>query len=247
MNHNNWIFLRGLTRGNIHWAEFPQIFKLQKPEVVMELLEIPGNGETHNIETPLKPEEVLNFLRNKSKFVQQNQKFNICGISLGGMLALKWTELHPNDIDSVSIINSSLGQYSSFYHRLNIFNIGKVLSALFEADPEKQEETILNMTSNKLKENKKYIKAFAEYSSQYPVSKKNFFRQLALANEIVIHDLPEVPLKVICSLQDHLVDPVCSLQIQSMLGGSLIEHPTAGHDLPLDEPEWLSKVLLSQV
>jgi len=246
MNNNNWIFLRGLTRGNIHWGDFPQIFKLQNPKASIEFLEIPGNGEGCHINTPLDPAEVIDFLRKNSKFVQQNQKFNICGISLGGMLALKWTELYPDEIKSISIINSSLGQYSAFYHRLNIFNIGKVLSALFEVDPEKQEETILTMTSNKLKENKKYLKTFSEYSKQYPVSKKNFVRQLILANEIVINDLPEVPLKVICSKQDRLVDHGCSLQIHSMLGGQFFEHPTAGHDLPLDEPEWLSKMLLSQ-
>ena len=44
MNNNRWVFLRGLTRGNIHWSKFPEVFKTINPDAEMEFLEIPGNG-----------------------------------------------------------------------------------------------------------------------------------------------------------------------------------------------------------
>jgi hypothetical protein len=40
------------------------------------------------------------------------------------------------------------------------------------------------------------------------------------------------------------VDASCSEQIAKNLNGMLIENNIAGHDLPLDEPQWLIDQLL---
>ncbi len=245
-NHsNNWVFLRGLTRGNIHWGNFPEIFKRLNPEAEIEFLEMPGNGLLSEEISPINPKQVIELLRYKSKFCQNNLPFNICGISLGGMVALKWSELYPEDIQSVAVINSSLKQYSPIYQRLIPNNYGKIIGALFKSDEEEQERIILSITSNKFEENQKYLKSFAELSKEHKVSRANFIRQLILASNIKIQTHPNLPLIVISSKLDRLVHSSCSEKIAENLGGSLYEHPTAGHDLPLDEPEWLSDMLVS--
>lgn len=242
--NNNWIFLRGLTRGNIHWGNFPEVFKRLNPEAEIEFLEMPGNGLLNKESSPINPKEVIEFLKAKSKFCQKNLPFNICGISLGGMIALKWAELYPEDIASVTIINSSLKQYSPFYRRLITNNYGKIVGTLFKSDREEQEKIILSITSNKFHENQKYLKAFAELSRDHQVSRANFIRQLILASNIQIQNPLNVPLIVISSKHDRLVHSSCSDNIAKALRGNLYIHPTAGHDLPLDEPEWLSEILV---
>jgi hypothetical protein len=44
---------------------------------------------------------------------------------------------------------------------------------------------------------------------------------------------------MINSLGDRLAHESCSTAIASKLSVPLITHPDAGHDLPMDDPEWL--------
>ena len=244
MSNNNWVFLRGLTRGNIHWGSFEEIFKRINPDAQIEFMEIPGNGFLSDEKSPTNVKILINILREKNKFSQKNMPFNICGISLGGMVALKWAELYPHEINSVSLINSSLRQYSSFYERLLPNNYAKMLWALFYSSSSEQEKLILKITSNNFEVNKKHLEAFSAFSKLHKVSKKNFARQLLLASSIQIKSLPDLPIKIISAKFDRLVSSKCSAKIVKGLGGKSYIHPTAGHDLPLDEPEWLIEKLL---
>lgn len=247
MNNNRWIFLRGLTRGNIHWAEFPSVFKKINPDAEMEFLEIPGNGQCFNESSPVSISDLVRTLRSKSRFVQENKTFNICGISLGGMAAMKWSETYPKEIESITVINTSLSQYSSFDKRLLPENYELLIRTLFLTNTYEQEENVMKITSNKFDENRKYLEVFAEFSKNHEITKMNFLRQLILAKTIQIDTIPLVPFKIINCTHDRLVHYSCSVEIAAKLGGELITHPTAGHDLPLDEPEWLSEILVKNL
>lgn len=239
-----WIFLRGLTRGNIHWGNFSETFKKYCPGAELEFLEIPGNGFLNNEITPLDGRAIVELLRSKSSFVKQGLSFNLCGISLGGMIALKWIELYPKEIESINVINSSLNQFSPFYKRLIPKNYETILRTIFEESSLVQEENILRITSNRFEETRVNLPAFADFSSKHKFKKINLLRQLLLAKTIYIESVPFVPFKVISSRNDKLVHYTCSREIFRKLGGTQYIHPSAGHDLPLDEPEWLSEILI---
>lgn len=245
MNKQRWIFLRGLTRGNIHWGNFPQVFSEKSSAVETEYLEIPGNGKSFEETTPLSPELVVEYLRSKSNFYHKNQTYHLCGISLGGMIALKWAEMYPKEVLSVTTINSSLAQGSFFYQRLRPKNYLNILFHLFFSGATIQEKIILQITSNRsLINSERYLESFSEFSTKHPVSKMNFFRQLILATKIKIKNA-NVPLTVISSTNDRLVNSSCSKIIANRFSAKEVIHPTAGHDLPLDEPEWLSETLVN--
>ena len=242
--NNYWIFLRGLTRGNAHWAQFPEIFKEINPSAQVEFLELPGNGTVSHEDTPINAREVIDLIREKSWIVQKNIPFHICGISLGGMIALKWAEIYPQNIQTINIINSSLGQFSPFYRRLIPATYLQILNAAFNSDIAEKEKIILTITSNKFIENQRYLKIFTQFSIDYKVSKKNFIRQILLAQNIHIQNLPNRPLKIITSINDRLVHHSCSDKLVKYFGGTQYIHATAGHDLPLDDPQWVVEMLL---
>ncbi len=244
---NNWIFLRGLTRGNIHWGAFPDLFLAANPGAQVEYLEIPGNGELSSELTPTDPKVVIEYLKQKSHLAKNNTTYHLCGISLGGMVALKWAQMYPDQVESVTVINSSLSQYSAFYQRLRPDNYSKLLGALFEKDTYKQEEAILKITSNKFEQNEKYLSFFARFALVHKVTRSNFFRQLILAKNIHLHQFPNMKLNVLSSAKDRLVHSSCSGEISKGLKGNLVVHPTAGHDLPLDEPQWLIEQLMKNL
>lgn len=243
MSKNNWVLLRGLTRGNAHWGYFPEVFQKDHPDIAIELLEIPGNGTFNDIDTPLDPIEAVNLIRNRCQFAKNNMKFHLCGLSLGGMIALKWAELYPDEILSVSVVNTSLRQYSHFFQRLNPRSYLSILKAICAKNIFQQEKLILKITSNNFPSTQVKLPDFVEFFKNHPVSAKNFFRQLILASKIKIQRCPLIPLKVIWSQNDRLVSCVCSQKIAAEFGGTHYVNPTAGHDIPLDDPQWLSQVL----
>ena len=110
-----------------------------------------------------------------------------------------------------------------------------------------QEELILQITSNKYLRNSHYLKSFVQFADNYKTTKLNFFRQLLLAMNIKIENKSKKPLFVFASTNDRLVSVACSKAIAKNLAGEEIIHPTAGHDLPLDEPEWLSEMLTKKL
>lgn len=237
------MLLRGLTRGNGHWGDFPEILKSKIPDAEIELMEIPGNGTQNNKKTPVDVEEVIKDIKSRSQFLRDKDSFHLVAISLGGMVALKWAELYPIELASVTIINSSLKQCSPFYRRLKPENYQKIISALFKASPIDREKALLEITSNRTKKIDQFLDSFSKFSSLHRIDIANFFRQLLLANSIRIKGQITIPIRIINSSADRLVDSTCSEKIKNLLSAPIFTHPTSGHDLPLDEPEWLTDIL----
>lgn len=238
-----WVLLRGLSRGNNHWGELPKLLQEQGLEV--ELIEIPGNGTRYKETTPLSSLKVIESIKKKSQFAKEQKTFNICGISLGGMLALKWAQMYPDEVEHVVIINSSLSQLSPVHHRISLRSIVKILRGLTSKDPMERESITLSLTVNNEEVRKQYLKSFARLSQKNPISAQNFLRQLYLATRIKVNQslTLQVPVTIIVSIKDHFVSPSCSFEMARFFGVNPISHPTSGHDLPLEAPEWLLKIL----
>lgn len=241
MTKQRWIFLRGLTRAAFHWGDFPAVFRQAHPDFEVEFLEIPGNGLLFEQETPVDPVEIIRQISLQSRFVREGLTFHLCGISLGGMISLKWAELFPEQVQSVTIINCSLADLSPFYQRLNPNLYLKILKTLFSKGVLEKEQVILSITSNKRENYDRYLERFTDFSKKHRIKRSNFVRQLKLAGNIHVHEL-KVPLTVICSEGDRLCASDCSKAIARRYEARLIVHPSAGHDLPLDEPEWLASL-----
>lgn len=64
-------------------------------------------------------------------------------------------------------------------------------------------------------------------------------RQLHAAVRYRIQSPPRVPILLLASRHDRLVDVRCSHSIARAWRCDLHEHPSAGHDLPLDDPDWV--------
>ena len=117
--------------------------------------------------------------------------------------------------------------------------------ALFKFNEREKEKIILKITSNNKRSIEKYLDRFAVFSVKHKFKKINLFRQLILANNIKISKFPRGKIRVVCSENDRLVDFISSKKIAAKFNGELYIHPTAGHDLPLDDPDWLANLIAS--
>lgn len=231
------LFLRGLTREIAHWRGLPELF-FEKTKIPVLSLDLPGAGMFHEMTSPRDLDSYVEFLRQK---VSKGDPLILIGISMGGMIALRWSLLYPDEVCMVFTINSSAKNLSGPLKRFNLKEWRVLLEILLTKTVEKKEGLILNLTTNKLDAQKKaeIQKIFVRIQSERPVSVVSSLNQLYVASTFRITQRPKVPVTVIYSKGDRLVDSSCSEELIRFLGAKKAVHPDAGHDLPLDDPQWL--------
>lgn len=232
----NWVLIRGLIRSKFHWGTFPEKLKKDLNIKAVECVELAGNGYLADQFTPEKIEEALLDL--KKQLPPDLKNFGIIGISLGGMLATKWAQLYPHEVSHLVLINSS-SSLSPFYKRLNPAQYAGIIKNLAIFNPAAIEKFILSATSNQTENWLPLIKNYSEFQKEHPVSLSNFIQQLKLTSQVDFSDVPKSRNLVLTSKTDRLVSYECSKAIAEVWNCKIEFNDHAGHDLPLDDADWV--------
>jgi pimeloyl-ACP methyl ester carboxylesterase len=239
----NALFIRGLTRESRHWHGLEKKFQLENPQVLVHSIDLPGAGAFYQLTSPTNLDEYVFFLREKLKGVKNSGATSLIGISMGGMIALRWAQLFPAELNKIFVINTSAGNLSGLTERFNLGEYKKLLGILLSVDPLLKEERILKLTTEKLAISKDILDQFSAIQTSCPVNFRSSFNQLWAASTFKIDHPLNIPTVVISALKDRLTSYKCSKILADTIGAELITHPDAGHDLPLDDPDWLLSVL----
>lgn len=235
------ILLRGLFRGKHHWGDFPEYLQEKFPDKTITCIDVAGNGDLSSEVSPHTITGMVESIRSQRK---ENTRVNIVAISMGAMIGLKWAEQYPKEVDSLICINTSTKGFSPFYERLLPVNYLKILNALIST-PLKRETIIYKMVSNK-KVDINIINEWASFAMSHPMLKMNFFRQLIAAMRFEFKP-PECNLFFIASVNDRLVHFNATKAIAEALNAPLIINERDGHDIPLDNPQWLCQTLTTLI
>ncbi len=237
----HWILLRGLIRDSRHWGSFPQQLQARFPDDRIELLDLPGNGTRYQEQSPARVSEMAGYCRAALRERGLAPPHHIVAMSLGAMVTVDWMTRHPEEIGAAVLINTSLRPFSAFYERLRPVAWWPLLRLLL-ANPDERtiERTILDLTSRHHERTAAAVEDWVNWRRSHPVSRANALRQLiAAARFRAPPTAPAVPMLILSSGQDGLVDPRCSRKLADTWACPLAEHPTAGHDLPLDDGDWV--------
>ncbi len=237
------LLLRGLLRESRHWLDFPALLsaKLQRPVFTLDL---PGCGLLHQQKSATSVPALRAQLQQQWAETypdEQGKALDLVAISMGGMLALDWALNAPQQVNSVTLINSSSAGLNPFWQRLQPRNYLKILLCLL-AGPLQREELIWQMTVNS-EVKPDILKQWQQWAIEHPVSRSNAVRQLWAASRFQLTARPACPVVVVSGLADQLVSPLCSQALAHKLNAALLTHADAGHDLPLDAGFWLADVI----
>lgn len=238
---SSWIFLRGLMRETRHWGNFPAVFSHEIAGAEVVLLDLPGNGRLHRIPSPLRMEHMVEHCRRDLQARGIAPPYHVLALSLGAMVAVAWGARYPEELNGCVLINTSLRPFSPFYQRLRPRNYLDLFGlALRPPDLVKQEQLILRLTS--CNGESQTLAAWVAYQQEYPVSRNNALRQLIAAGQYrAPARKPAAPILILASAMDRLVNPRCSQRLASLWQTPLLMHPSAGHDLPLDDGPWVTR------
>lgn len=235
----HFYLVRGLIREARHWGSLPERLRSAFPGARVTCLDLPGAGMHYQRRSPLRVADMVDAMRRE---YQQQRTVGetpvLLAISLGGMIAAHWLLNHGEDFQRAVLINTSFGGLSPLLHRLRPGAvIGMAQAAL--AGPHR-EAAILRLVSNHTDAREQALPLWNNIRADRPVSFGNTLRQLWAASRFRLGEgLPAAPVLLLASSGDRLVSVACSRAIARHWNMPLQEHPSAGHDLPLDDPEWI--------
>ena len=237
---STWVFLRGWAREARHWGDFPAQFRAAMPDAEIVELDPPGGGRFYARRSLLTIESMVEHARAWLGAQRTPAPYHLLGLSLGGMVSLDWATRYPGEVAACVVMNTSLSPFSAFYERVRPRNYSALLRVLCERDALARETAIYRLTSSG-KLNADIVSAWARYAQEQPVSRGNAVRQLvAAARYRAPVEPPEVPVLVLASAGDRLVSPRCSRELAKAWKLPIAVHPTAGHDLALDDGPWVA-------
>ena len=235
----HWLLLRGLLREAGHWGTFLDRFRQAFPASAVDTIDLPGCGQHHDETAPLTVREIADQVRARAR-LQPGSRTWLLGLSLGGMVALDWMARFPEEIAGGVILSSSAGGLGPLLGRCRPGGAVGLVRAALARSVERRERVVFALTSQRPELAPAALPQWVGLAQQHPVRLSSAARLLTAASRF---RLPAAeywrPTLVLAGRGDRLVDPRCSRALAQAVGGVFQEHPAAGHDLPLDAPDWV--------
>ncbi len=235
-----WILLRGLTREARHWGDFPARLRAAFTDATIHTPDLPGNGRLHAQASPASVGAMTEHCRAQLRAAGIAPPYRLFALSLGGMVAVDWLMRHPDEIEAGVLVNTSLRPFAALHERLRPRCYARLLRlAMPGTAPARRERTVLHLTS-RAAHGPALLADWVAWYRECPVRHANALRQLlAAARFRAPPRVPTVPVLVLSSAGDALVNPVCSARLASAWRVPQFRHPWAGHDLTLDDADWV--------
>lgn len=242
---NNWILLRGLARESAHWGDFVPLLQARFPDATITTLDLPGTGIYYQQESPNTIKAIAETVREQANVLGLlQQPVSLLALSLGGMVAWEWLHKYPDDCCGAALISTSFSGLNPFYQRLRWQSYGKFFSLLAQRDLYQRELAIIQLVNNSRERDGKLAKEWEQIQKARPVSLKNLLNQMvAAASYTPSPAKPTQPVLLLNAQGDRLVAPACSETIQKKWQLKLRTHPWAGHDLTVDDGDWVASQL----
>lgn len=254
----NWLLLRGLVREQRHWREFKSIFA-QKTGARIYTLDHPGIGTESGRDCPYNVPAIMRDDRERFANLQKevlaqtgDSNWALCSISLGSMVALQWASEYSNDFSKIVITNTSVKTLCTSFERFTLKSLLNVPKLFFNSDKFTRERTILSMTSNMHSQSSlnAIAQEYSQFSLEHSKFKKTGLAQLKAGSSFVIPENlyhshnKNIKWLVLNSINDRLVNANCSKKIAKFLNAPIYFHEKAGHDLSLDDPNWMTDTII---
>jgi pimeloyl-[acyl-carrier protein] methyl ester esterase len=232
-----WLLLRGLGRERRHWFDFPEALAAGLG-VEYRAIDLPGMGARCRESALRSISEAALDVRGQLAAHESPGPWGVLGISLGGMVAVSLASMWPSGVSHVVVINSS-SRSALIHQRLRPSALAQLARAALARNVDDRERRIYALTTNA---SEPQIALWAARSAalgrEAPAAGAALVRQLLAAASFRAPPLTQ-PALVLSAESDRLVSPECSRQLARELGATYRSHPSAGHDLPLEDPDWV--------
>ncbi len=240
---SRWLLLRGLARELRHWEGFAETYRRTLGALEVTCLDLPGAGTEWKRTAPLTVADTVDDLR--QRWLQANaggkQPAGIFGVSLGGMIALDWVARYPDDFGALVLLNTSARGLTPPWQRLRPSILPTLAQAFTTRDPRSREIHLLAATTCLDASGRRELATrWAAVWRDQPMRLANKARQAVAGIRFHPPAATPCPSLVLAARTDALVHYHCSVKLAGRLDAALRVHPGGGHDLSLDDPNWVA-------
>lgn len=234
------VLLRGLARGRHHWGGFVDLVRRSLPDCRVVCLDLAGNGDRFREPSPSDIHQAVADIRGQLQCRYSSASpCHVLGLSLGGMIALQWLHDYPDEVAQAVVINTSHAGLCDTRQRMQPGAMWRLLAAAW-LPPAASERLILSLTMN-TRPSPAWLAHCVRLSRTQPVTSANLYRQVKVARSFdTALDIDPPRVLLVASEKDRLADAGCSRAIADHFGFAFASHPTAGHELPMDDGPWLA-------
>lgn len=237
------VLLRGLAREAAHWLDFPaQLQQALGDNYQIHLVDFPGCGKYFQQPALTSIAAMADHARREIAIPEiraRNESVYVLGISMGGMVALDWAQRFPPELNGLILINSSAGN-QPFWWRLRPSAWLTMIHALL-SDSNAREALVLKIVSNNAADYAQNLGQWLSIQQQRPIARATIMTMLRAAAQFRPQPTCAVNGLVLASDGDRMVSVRASKAIAQQFNWPIQLHPTAGHDLPMDDPRWAAR------
>jgi pimeloyl-ACP methyl ester carboxylesterase len=236
--------LRGLTRGSWHWGSFIAQFETLVPQAKVIALDMAGNGARFAEQSHSNVAAMVEDCRSQLCQMGLAPPYHLFALSLGGMVAVQWAYQWPEEVQRMVLVSTSMRPLNPFYERLRPANYLALATLLAGgASALRWEREILRMTTQHPQHD--VLQEWVRLRERNPVSAANALRQLMAAASFRLPGAKGLgrgtkEVLLLAGQGDRLVSAKCTLALAKYWNCKAVLHPTAGHDLPLDDGPWVA-------
>lgn len=238
-----WLLLRGLAREQRHNGRFSAVLASTLGDATAHGIDFPGTGTEFERRSPTSIRGIMEDTRERWLRLRDEHPgdWSLLGVSLGGMVTMQWAADHPADFRRVVLVNTSAGNLSRPWDRMDLAILPQLVAAARTTDRVARERIVLGFTTRLAPDLDLVAREWSRFAHQHPMGVGTLVRQLAAATRFRAPARITVPTLVVTAARDPLAHPVCGERLASHFGAPLVQHPRAGHDLPLDDGPWLAE------
>lgn len=243
----NWLLLGPIARECATWGDAPQHLLQQlravQPQVGLFQLDLPGTGRLCGERSPDRIEDLVDGLRGRVRAAALPGPWGLMASSWASCVAAEWARRYPDELGAIVLVSPAMRPFTKVLRSVPTGLWGQALTKLLGRRAFwRRDAVVWNGQTQLRRASADSLSRWRELRRQHPVRARNGWRQMmAVWRFETSKRRPHPHVLLLAGKGDAWIDWRVSAAISRAWGAAVRVHPEAGHDLLLDDPQWVGR------